>query len=70
MGFRLDRWSVMHERRAEAQEHQASRGDLPVTFSENEIAVAFVPLASCLEIELAFHPLLRVAHLRNVATQC
>lgn len=28
---------------------------LPITFSENEIAVAFVPLASRLDVELAVH---------------
>src|ERR1700675_5054058 len=43
----------------EAQEHQSGGGDLPVTFSENEIAVAFVPFSSRLEVELAFHLVLR-----------
>lgn len=42
-----------------AQEHQPRGCHLPVALSENEIAVAFVPLSPCLKIELAFHLLLR-----------
>ena len=39
----------------QAEKQETASGYLPVAFSENEIAVAFVLFSSCLQVELAFH---------------
>jgi hypothetical protein len=43
--------------------------DLPIAFSENEIGVAFIPLSSCLKVELVLQLLLRSAEFATMMAQ-